>query len=61
MSEVFWLVFWGVMSIIAGAVVAVLVHGTWWIGALIGLGIYLLILLLGSTGGNGTFIYIDLD
>lgn len=59
----FWLVFWGVVATALGAGVAILVNGIWWVGALIGLAIYLVTLLLiftGGDGGSGIFIF-DLD
>jgi hypothetical protein len=61
MSDTFWLVFGGVVAIVLGVIIAVLTQGVWWIGGLIGLGVYLLILLMGFTGGDGGFTYIDID
>ena len=62
MSDTFWLVFWGVIATLIGVIVALLVQGTWWIGGLIGLAIYLILLLLAYSGGNGpTLFFIDLD
>lgn len=54
----FWLVFWGILFTAGGAGVAALLHGAIWIGALIGLVAYLLLLALLYSGG---FTYIDLD
>jgi hypothetical protein len=59
MSDTFWLVFWGVIAAFLGAGVALLIKAAWWIGAIVGVAIYLVVLLFG--GSNGTFIYIDLD
>lgn len=60
--EKFWLVFWGVIFTAGGAGIAALLHGAIWLGALIGLVVYLLLLaLLWSGGDGGGFTYIDLD
>lgn len=40
--EYFWEIFWGVIFVAAGAGIAVLFNWAWWIGALIGLGVYLI-------------------
>lgn len=44
--EYFWEIFWGVIFVAAGALIAPVIGWTWWLGALIGLGVYLLILFL---------------
>lgn len=44
--EYFWEIFWGVVFVAAGAGIAVLFSWAWWIGALIGLGVYLIGLFL---------------
>lgn len=60
--QAFWLVFWGIIFTAGGASIAALLHGTIWLGALIGLVVYLLLLaLLYSGGDGGGFTYIDLD
>lgn len=40
----FWEIFWGVVFVAAGASIASVVGWIWWLGALIGLGVYLVIL-----------------
>lgn len=44
--EYFWEIFWGVIFVAGGAAIASLVGWIWWLGALIGLGVYLVILFL---------------
>lgn len=48
--EYFWLIFWGVIATALGAGVAVLIGWAWWIGAIIGVVIYLLCLVAFNTG-----------
>lgn len=48
--EYFWEFFWGLMFVVAGSLVATWIGGLWWIGALIGLGIYLIGLVAVKTG-----------
>ena len=48
--EYFWEFFWGLMFVVAGSLIATWIGGLWWIGALIGLGIYLLGLIAVKTG-----------
>lgn len=56
----FWLVFGGIVFTGLGTIGALLLNATWWIGALIGLGIYLLILLMARPGDGGpTFFFFD--
>lgn len=62
MSETFWLIFWGVVATLLGIIVALLVNGLWWVGALIGLVVYLIILAFIYSGGDGpTIIFFDFD
>ena len=42
----FWESFWGVIFVAAGATIASVVGWIWWLGALIGLGVYLVVLFL---------------
>jgi len=44
--EYFWEIFWLVVFVIGGAVIATMFNWLWWAGALIGLGVYLLGLFL---------------
>lgn len=57
MNEGAWLVFWGVVATALGATVALLVQGIWWIGALIGLAVYLVILLIIYTSGSSPNVF----
>lgn len=43
--EYFWEIFCAIISIIIGSVFAILFGWIWWGGALIGLGIYLILLI----------------
>lgn len=44
--EHFWEIFWGVVFVAAGAAIASAASWIWWLGALIGLGVYLVVLFL---------------
>lgn len=60
--EYFWEIFWLVVFVAAGAVLfPMLLSWVWWVGALIGLGIYLVLLLVVKTGGpEGIVSIIDI-
>lgn len=50
--EYFWEIFWLIAFVAAGAVLFPLfLSWVWWVGALIGLVIYLVLLLVAKTGG----------
>lgn len=49
----FWEIFWLVVFVAAGAFLFPMLLGwLWWVGALIGLGVYLVLLLVVKTGGS---------
>lgn len=50
MLEYFWEVFFGAVFVGVGSVIALALGGLWWIGAIIGLVVYLLCLLAFKTG-----------
>jgi len=59
--EYFWEIFWLVVFVAGGAGIAVLISWAWWIGALIGLAVYLILLFLVKAGGpDGVLAIIDI-